>query len=274
MTIDFIGLGAQKSGTSWVYACLCDHKEVCAPVKELHFFSRQRFDNGRGWYENHFSKCGDKVKGEFSTSYLYSKETPQRIKSLYPEVRLIAILRNPVDRAISQYKNALKGGHIKSDLSFEAYMTKDASVVGQGLYHEQLERYLQYFPREQILVLIYEDIKKDPQAFISKIFKHIGVDDTFVPSMLNAEVNVARTPRFIILERIMHHVSEFLRRIGFSSVVHAIRKSGLPDLVRFGNTKEERPLSVDREKLAAYFTEDAQKLSMLLERDVVHEWGL
>ena len=101
--IDFIGLGAQKAGTSWVYACLYEHPEIHAPIKELHFFSRDRFSKGKDWYESHFShrKEGQKV-GEFSTSYLYSKETPERIKELYPEVKLIAIVRNPVTRAYSQ----------------------------------------------------------------------------------------------------------------------------------------------------------------------------
>lgn len=272
--IDFIGLGAQKSGTSWAYACLYEHPEICAPIKEIHFFSRPRFENGKEWYEKHFEKCGKKVTGEFSTSYLYSKEAPLRIKELYPEAKLIAILRNPVDRAISQYRNSIKGGHIAEDLSFASFMDSEKSVIEQGLYFRQLQQYLALFPKEQILILIYEDIKKDPQEFISRIYRHLGVDDRFAPSMLNAEINVARTPKVVAIERIMHHVSEFLRRTGFDRLVHAIRKSGLPDLVRSKNTKEERPLVVDKLKLAALFTEDAQKLSALIGRDLVKDWDL
>jgi hypothetical protein len=69
--INFIGIGAQKSGTSWAYTCLYDHPEVCAPIKEIHFFSRPRFSQGKEWYERHFGSCGEgKLRGEFSTSYL------------------------------------------------------------------------------------------------------------------------------------------------------------------------------------------------------------
>jgi hypothetical protein len=272
--IDFIGLGAQKSGTSWVYACLYDHPEVCAPIKEIHFFSRPRFSKGREWYEGHFAGCAGKITGEFSTSYLYSKEAPERIKELYPEAKLIAILRNPVDRAVSQYKNSLKGGHIQSDVSFESYKKDDESVVGQGKYFEQLEAYYRFFSKEQILVLIYEDIQRDPQAFISHVYRHIGVDENFVPSMLHTEINVARMPKVIFIERVMHHISEFLRRVGLDHVVHAIRKSGLPDLVRSGNTKEERPLNVNREALTNEFKDDVRKLSDLLGRDLKTEWNI
>jgi hypothetical protein len=272
--INFIGLGAQKSGTSWVYACLYEHPEICAPVKEIHFFSRPRFEKGKEWYESHFAGCAEKITGEFSTSYLYSKEAPSRIKEFYPEVKLIAILRNPVDRAISQYKNALKGGHISSALSFEDFMKEDETVIGQGRYFEQLERYYQHFNKEQILVLIYEDIQKDPQLFISKVYRHIGVKDDFVPSMLHSEINVARMPKVIFIERVMHHLSEFLRRVGLHRFVHVIRKSGLPDLVRSQNTKEEKPLAIDTEALKSYFHDDVLKLGDLLGRDVKTEWHI
>lgn len=272
--INFIGLGAQKSGTSWVYACLYEHPEIHAPIKEIHFFSRARFSEGKEWYERHFVGNNNRVTGEFSTSYLYSKETPQRIKDLYPEAKLIAIVRNPVDRAISQFKNAQKGGHISSDLSFEEYAREDESVVGQGRYAEQLLRYYALFPKEQILVLVYEDIRKDPQAFISKIYRHVGVRDDFVPSMLTSEINVARMPKLIFIERIMHHVSEFLRAIGLHALVHAIRKSGLPDFVRKGNTKEETPLTVDRDALKNAFKDDVQRLSQIMQRDLNTEWNI
>ncbi|MCR4285481.1 MAG: sulfotransferase, partial [Candidatus Kaiserbacteria bacterium] len=69
--INFIGLGAQKSGTSWAYTCLYEHPEVCIPVKEIHFFSRPRYAEGKEWYEAHFKKCAEgKLRGEWSTSYL------------------------------------------------------------------------------------------------------------------------------------------------------------------------------------------------------------
>lgn len=273
--VNFIGIGAQKSGTSWAYACLYEHPQICAPVKEIHFFSRPRFEKGRAWYEGHFSACKTgKQKGEFSTSYLYSEEASTRIQSLYPQAKIIAILRNPVARAVSHYRNAIKSGEITEAVSFENFVQQEKSVLEQGLYSIQLERYIKLFPSEQMLVLVYEDIKKDPKAFMKTIYQFLGVDDVFEASMLYSEINVARTPKAVYLDRLMHHVSEFLRATGFDKVVHFIRKTGLPDLVRSGNTKETKEIIVDTATLKNYFKEDVQKLSMLLNRNLNEEWHI
>ncbi len=277
--IDFIGVGAQKSGTSWAYTCLYEHPEVCAPVKEIHFFSRPRWSEGKEWYESHFRKCKEgELAGEFSTSYLYSKEAPLRIHALYPNVKLIAILRNPVTRAYSQYRNAIKAGEISESVRFEEFSKTEESVFAQGLYAEQLERYLKLFPREQILILIYEDIRKDPVKFMERIYGFLGIDTTYVASMVYDEINVARTPKLVPIDRIMHHTAEFLRKVGFDTFVHLIRKTGLPDMVRSLNTKEGKPKGeaepYDHAVLAKYFVEDVKKLSQLIGRNMNTEWNI
>lgn len=277
--VNFIGIGAQKAGTSWVYACLYEHPEIHAPIKELHFFSRDRFEKGKEWYESHFSnaKEGQQV-GEFSTSYLYSPETPARIAKLYPDVKLIAILRNPRDRAYSQYRNAIKAGEIDESVSYEEYAAEEQSVIAQGCYAAQIRRYYEHFPKEQVLILIYEDIAQNPAAFMRQIYEFIGVDPNFVPSMLERQINVARTPRMVAVERVMHHVSETLRKIGLDKLVWAVRKSGLPDMVRSANTKQEKntnPLSAEAPAVDPHiWTDDIHKLSKVIRRDMTSEWSI
>ncbi len=273
-SIDFIGVGAQKCGTSWVYACLYEHPEICAPVKEIHFFSRPRFNNGYAWYEEHFASCGDKKRGEFSTSYLYAPEAPERIAALYPEVKIIAIIRNPLSRAVSHYKNALKAGEIASDVSFETFVAKEESALLQGKYYDQLERYYAHFKKEQVLVLVYEDSKKDPAQFIKKIYTFLGVDTTFVPSMLYREVNIARMPRFIFVDRVVHHVAEYLRIHGLGSLVHMVKKTGITDKLRLLNTDKKDTEAINTAFLVPFFRDDTKKLSALLQRDLVHEWEI
>ena len=276
--INFLGIGAQKSGTSWTYACLYEHPEICAPIKELHFFSRPRFEKGKEWYESHFKKCASKNKiGEFSTSYLYSKEAPARIKELYPDVKLIAILRNPVDRAFSQYRNAIKAGQLEEGISFRDFYKHDESVIGQGLYAEQLDRYLAHFKREQMLICIYEDIARNPQTFISSVYTFLGIDADFIPSLLHQKINVARTPKHTTVDSVMHKVAEFLRRNGLDKFVWYVKKSGATDFIRGVNTKtdSERQLTdADRAVLQQAFRDDTQKVSAFLNRDLVSEWGL
>lgn len=279
--VDFIGLGAQKAGTSWVYACLYEHPEICAPIKELHFFSRSRFQKGKDWYESHFKVCRTGLKvGEFSTSYLYSTQSAERIASLYPHVKLIVILRNPIDRAFSQYINAQKAGEIKKNSSFEAYIHKEKSVMEQGFYMNQLERYFNFFNSDQILILVYEDIQNNPQKFMEKIYTHIGVDPRFRPSMINSRINAARIPCWIGLERCMHRSAELLRTYYLGKVVWFVKKSGLSDLVRTCNTKQNSEVSIkeqqmiDRDYLRDIFKEDVKRLSAVLGRDLNTEWNI
>ncbi len=275
--VDFIGIGAQKSGTSWAYACLYEHPEICAPVKEIHFFSRPRFSEGKAWYEDHFKSCKTgKLRGEFSTSYLYAKEAPERIHTMYPNVKLIAILRNPIDRAYSQYRNAIKAGEIGEDVTFPSYSATEQSVLEQGLYAAQIAHYHEFFPKEQMLILIYEDIRKDPIAFMRRIYAFLGVDTDFVSSMVHDEINVARVPKHVGVEKSMHRVAESLRRHGFDRFVHMIRKTGLPEMVRSLNTKKkhEKTATFDRAPLVAHFKNDVAALGQVVGRDMCREWNI
>lgn len=275
--VDFIGVGAQKAGTSWVYACLYEHPEICAPVKEIHFFSRPRFEKGKEWYEAHFKNCAaGHTKGEFSTSYLYSSEAPNRIKKCYPDVRLIAILRNPIDRAYSHYRNAIKAGEIAKETSFEQFFCAEESCLKQGLYAEQLKRYLHCFKKEQLLVLIYEDSKKDPETFIRTIYSFLEVTPDFKPTMLHSEVNIARTPRWIVVDGVMHWVAEFLRKTGLDRIVWVIKKSGVTDAIRSINTddSQQRETEYRTDELRKYYARDVVELGGLINRDMSAEWKI
>ena len=276
--IDFIGIGAQKSGTSWAYTCLYEHPEVCIPVKEIHFFSRPRYAEGKEWYEAHFKKCAEgKLRGEWSTSYLYSEEAPERIHECYPNAKLLAILRNPTHRAYSQYRNAVRSGEIEKSKTFLEYSAEEKSVWDQGLYTKQLNRYFKLFPREQILVLVYEDIKKDPIAFMRRIHEFLGIKPDFVASMISEEVNIARTPTFVWVDRVVHHISEFLRKHGLDRFVHTVRRTGLTELIRRVNTSEgaKKPEEqFDASAGKAYVAEDVSKLSALIGRDMNKEWDI
>lgn len=278
--VDFIGLGAQKSGTSWAYTCLYEHPQVCIPVKEIHFFSRSRYETeGKEWYEAHFKRCKEgALRGEWSTSYLYSKETPERIHAYYPNAKLLAILRNPVDRGYSQYRNTVRSGEIPKTMTFDEFVQQEKSVWEQGKYAEQLERFFKYFSREQILIMVYEDIKKNPIAFMRRIHEFLGIDPNFVSSMVYEQVNIARTPKIIGVDRVIHHISEFLRKHGFDRFVHAVRKTGILNIVRKINTVESaqsvEKKTFDREACNAYFADDVEKLSKILGRDMRSEWNI
>jgi hypothetical protein len=287
MKPDFIGVGAQKAGTSWVYACLYEHPEICAPYKEIHFFSREKnWSKGKEWYEHYFRNCDESsvkgefstVKGEFSTSYLYDAHSAERIKNMYPETKILVSLRNPVERAYSQYRNAIKMVEIEKDTSFEQFLEREESVVGQGMYFEQVKRFIDVFGKKNVLVLIHEDAKCDPKKYIQSIYSFLGVDDAFVPTMLERKVNVARTPRSPHIDRIMMKVSGVLRRSGLEKVVWFVKKSGIADLVRKLNTDTQTDtLQKTRSGdgiLEGVFTDDVDKLCALIGRDLHKDWKI
>lgn len=275
---DFIGLGAQRSGTSWIYACLYEHPEIYAPVKEVHFFSRGRnWVKGYKWYENIFDGCSCNAKaGEFSTSYLCDPDAPQRIHRIYPDSRLIVSLRNPMDRAYSNYMNDIMAGVVSSSTPFEEVLACHPEYLEHGYYARYLERYLQHVDREQILILIYDDSRKDPCAFIQSIYRFIGVDDGFVPSMLFSEVNVGRIPRSVRFDRLLDKVSALLRRKGLRKLWWLGKNAGIGNSLRQLNTSGpvERGPGLDpstRRRLLSLFEGDIQVLEEMVGRDL-QEW--
>jgi hypothetical protein len=235
---DFIGLGAQRAGTSWIYANLYEHPEICIPMKEIHFFSRERnWSKGYEWYENKFRNCSpDTRAGEFSTSYLMDTNTPQRIHHRYPRVKLIASLRNPINRAYSNYMNDKMAGTVKRETAFAEALREHPEYVEQGRYFSQLQLYLKYFAIDQLLILIYEDSLRDPLGFIQTIYRFIGVNPSFIPSMAFTKINQSRVPRFLWIDRILRRTSEFLRRRGLSSLWWLAKRVSLGSSIRALNT--------------------------------------
>ena len=268
---DFIGLGAQRSGTSWIYACLYEHPEIHAPIKEIHFFSRERnWPKGYGWYESIFADAKkDQKIGEFSTSYLADRETPQRIHQQYPNAKLIVVLRNPIERAFSNYVNDIMAGTVKASVSFaEALAERDEYIIN-GMYATHLRKYLEFFSRDNILILIHEDIKKDPAAFMKKIYQFIGVDDGFLSFFLNKKVNIGRVPRFVWLDRLFIHISKGMRLLGMHKLWWLIKKKGLAGNILAVNTKTDKKVAsglsdLDRQRLKNLFTEEIRELETIV----------
>lgn len=206
---DFLIIGAQKSGTTSLHNFLIQHPHlVASPItKEIYFFSTHKLDskefytNGEVWYRAHFPRrkeIGAYSKVFESTpDYLFHPLAPERIFKMIPEVKLIALLRNPTERAISQY--FMKKAKNRETLSMlEAFKIEEyrlEKIIGQGdytnstftdqsyksrgLYAEQLERFFRYFPKSQILILSSEEFFLTPNNTLKLIFDFVGVDGDF-----------------------------------------------------------------------------------------------
>ncbi len=194
MKIDFIVVGAQKSGTSALYTHLNKHPEICmGSKKELHYFDNEKeFQSGKVNYSNYhsFFKPEQKHKnlGEVTPSYMYWYDSIKRIWIYNNKIKLIAILRNPVERAYSHWNMHHTNGNETLDfydaIKIENERCREAlpdqlrkyAYVGRGFYIEQIRRIRHYFPDDQIMIIKYEDFKEHPINTFEKIYGFLGVE--------------------------------------------------------------------------------------------------
>ena len=176
----FIVIGAQKSGTTSLHRYLSSHPQIYMPaVKELDFFVAERtWDRGLEWYEAQFAGAGPgQVCGEADPEYTAFPAfdgVPARIAATCPEAKLIYLVRHPIERMRSQYLHAVSEGVETRPIS--AAFTSNLGLLTRSLYGLQLDRYLEHFPRERILVITAEALRDDRARTLTAILDFIGVD--------------------------------------------------------------------------------------------------
>ena len=207
---NFLIIGSARSGTTSLYEYLTKHPSIIPGVgKEVYFFDKQ-FSKGINWYKSFFptklnmsraqnklqSKC---LTGEATPRYLHYPHAPKRIFSMLPNVKLIILLRNPIDRAYSHYQMEVDSGHEK--LSFEDAISNEEeritsdmkkmendenfysvnfyrkSYLTRGIYVDQLKRWFKYFPREKFLILKSEDLYSNPSNTYQQVLDFLGLSN-------------------------------------------------------------------------------------------------
>ena len=189
---DFIILGTQKGGTSSLYSYIAQHPQVLPSVKkEIEFWS-WKFDKGIDWYLSHFPSLPEGenfITGEACPGYLDFKTAPERLHSAFPDVKLIIILRNPVDRAVSHYHHWVRRN--QENLSFEeaidfklakieqtqSLWNKHGNYMCRGAYIEFIKKWMSIFPKEQFLILKSEDFYSNPEKVLTQVFNFLGLPD-------------------------------------------------------------------------------------------------
>ena len=217
---NFLIIGAMRSGTTSLFHYLRGHPDVFMPrVKDTRYFDLH-FSKGLEWYKAQFSGAnGQRAVGEASPAYMSFEEAPARMAQVIPQARLIAILRNPVDRAYSHYwHNQARG---REPLGFVDAIAAEPeriasagptqrrdhnySYLNRGRYLAQLQRVCQYYPREALQVLLFEDFRDAPLQTFQSLCRFLEIDDTFVPLDLGAAVNPYVSFRSPRLRDFYHH---------------------------------------------------------------------
>lgn len=278
--VDFIGIGAQRTATSWLYSCMYEHPEICAPEKEIHFFSRPRYEEkGIEWYKHIFaSRCEQGTKkGEFSTSYLYDPRAAARIYEHFPTVKILVSLREPTARAFSQYSLHAKVGWLDpKEVTFEEFIQTEASAKEQSLYAAQLERYYALFPKEQIHVMIKEEIDTEDgkRKVLHDLFSFLEVDPSFVPTLVGKTINSGNIPKRLWIGKGIQFVSNALYKNGLDKMVFAVKKTGIPAWIRSWNSagRLESMHGNTEKELRSFFKDDVKKTAVLTGIDLETLW--
>jgi hypothetical protein len=246
----FLIIGAQKSGTRWLRKNLGRHPEIFTANREGTYFSSDpNFERGLRWYRRQFAGWdGEEIVGEATPGYMMWKrvsptveEMAGRIDEQLPDVKLIAIVRNPVDRAYSAFVHHLLHDRIPHDADLLEFIAKEPPkeagirLVMGGMYGESLRPYVERFG-DRLQVLLHDDLTEDPEGLYRSALAHVGADPDFVAPNL-------------------------------TKVIHSYNPP--PDSPYAQEDGQRRPLTAEeREELFAYFAEDVAELESLIDRDL------
>jgi len=293
----FLVIGAAKSGTEALCAYLGQHPDVfMCPQREPNFFEAEgrpeipyRGPGDAAWlgpqmwtasldeYQALFAGADhQRALGEGTASYLYCNDVPARIHRHLPHARLIAILRNPVDRAYSAYSMMRGNGRESLGRFVDALAAEDQRradgwepiwhYARMGFYAEQLRRYDDLFAPDQLRVVLYDDFEERPDEVLSELFQYLGVDDAFVPDTSRRH-NVSLVPRSSALHRLT--VGRFAPRRAVKAVVPTRVRARLRRHVQEQNLVRPTPLDPAlRAQLVETFRPDILELQTRLGRDL------
>lgn len=274
---NFLIIGSAKSATTWLVRQLESHPDIYIYFKEIFYFCKN-YSKGLKWYEGHFRAIKDQhVIGENSNGYLPHPDAPGRIKKLLPDIKLIASLRNPAERAYSAYCMHFEKGSISDNI--EAYLDpkrvngkKWNFILLNGLYAKQLKRYFSYFDKSQIKILIYDDLKQKPQSYLKTVCDFLGVEYRKLSTDFYHPENPRPPKVYPMFLKLIHSYFERTRMV--SRVLKKITAKGLSRKIKekLRTRQISYPLLTDdlKNKLLEYYKSDIKELEGLIERDLSH----
>lgn len=258
-------IGAVKAATTWIAHQLRQHPAIYMPEPEPHYFSTE-FDHGLDWYRRWFAEAAPgMVIGEKSADYLAHPQAAQRIATLLPKIPLIAQLRNPIERAYSDYCMLFRRGTVTEDPRH--YLDRPGGAqprfLQDGLYGRHLARYLDHFPHWQIKVVLHEDIRATPETVIAEVCRHIDVPVHVTPEEVRARKNDSEAPLLpLALRRLLAPAKPIVQPLRDNPWFRLIR-SGLARPVRYP------PLTDDLyNRLRDYYSDDVERLARMIGRDL------
>ncbi|WP_435418765.1 sulfotransferase [Parerythrobacter aurantius] len=264
--LDFIVIGAIKAATTWLQAQLQHHPDIAIPEIEPHFFTRE-YDRGWKWYSSLFpaTKKPGTLWGEKTADYLAKPEAAERISRIYPDAKLILQLRNPVDRAYSDYKMLYRRGTVTGPPEdyLKSLDNPFPRFLHDGLYAQHLRRWLELFPRENILVFTFEDVRTRPEQTLVAVYDHLGAQPLVESEIVARKFNNSSEQLLPLpLRKILTPFKPIARPFRNSAIFRRTH-------AQFAKEMVYPPLSGElRKSLAGFYSRDVEDLGKMLDRDL------
>jgi hypothetical protein len=247
---DFVYIGPDKAGSSWLHDVLGRHPEVyLSPAKGLYFFDRY-YERGPDWYAAQFADARPehRVRGEICTDYLACPEAADRMAGVVPSARLMVTLRDPAERAFSSYLHMLRSGWRAG--TFAEALDRYPELVEHGRYATQLERFRRRFGDDTIHVAVFDDLDADPQSFLDAVTTWLGIDS--MP--LDASLEEARLPagraRSAPVSRVVSWGAHVLRQRDHGELVGRVKNVPLVQRLLYEPLADDRPRLTDDGRVA------------------------
>lgn len=271
----FLVGGPPRTGTSWLHEVLSQHTNLPIHNKETRFFD-VHFRRGPKWYSEHFpAPRADRPTGEIAPTYFASPQAREHIARTIPQAKLIFIFRNPVHRVISMYR--AKRAYGRFAWSFEQALDRDPELMESGKYATHLKAWQQVFPRNQILITVYDDLRSDPQSFMDRLVYFIGIPRFILTQVQRGSVYSSGTmtvPRSYVATRTATTVADWCKARRLDTVVAAVRTSPLIRLFLGGGSSFPEVPQETLRKLYEIFRPEVDGLESILARDLSHWKGI
>jgi len=272
MLPNFLIVGAEKAGTTTLWATLDEHPDVyMSQRKEPRFFTDQNWDRGLDWYESLFPGAeGHKAVGEASTSYTWAPESsaaPKRIHESLGDVRYIYCVRHPLERMISHYRHALVYRWVPEGTSFQDAILMKPGLFDCSRYYYQLEQYLPHTNRQQWHIVVLEELVASPQEEMNRVFDFIEIDRISLDALEAKNVTDAKVKPWISVERLRPYAYYFPR---------PVREWGKRVVEGLGTKKIPKPQIEEsiREELLAQLAPDVEALGQFCGKDLFSLWQI
>ncbi len=272
---DFIVAGVRKCGTTWLDQCLREHPGIYMPeaTKELFFFDRY-WSRGKDWYANYFLNCrSDQICGEVSPTYFTGPDAPERIAATVPNVKLVFVFRDPVERVVSLYHHMRAKGD--TQLPLADAIEELPELLEEGFYARHFAHFRTTFPDSAMLPLILDDLQANGGAELEKLFRFLGTGPAFRPAALSERAYERREARSHSLARVAAGTSRLLHSLGLHRAVALAKSAGAEKLVL--RTPARVSEAADPEiaaRLHALYDDDIARLGQMLGRDLRQIWTL